>query len=150
MLLWLPKGRRNNTPVTLTSVLIIYIKTLKTDLFCLGVDMYFDQTQKVLCQVAAVYSRDLAHYLKFLMDYRLFCPKVKEALLTGTPYSGHRFRIGETIAGSRGDHYKHTQEVVHIYQLYIKTPWEHLAAVLGRLVASSLRMRSRALLIHHN
>lgn len=133
-------------------VLKVKIKASKTDPFRVGVDIYIGRSQCSLCPVTAVLTymaiRGSAPGPLFMftngcpLTRSCFVAKVKEALtLAGVDnvcYSGHSFRSGAATTAAEQGIGETTIKTLgrwrsNAYQVYIKTPRDHLAQVSRRL-----------------
>ena len=134
-------------------VVKVRIKASKTDPYLLGVDIFLGRTHKDLCPVAAILSYMLQRgpgpgsLFKFADGKPLtrprFVSRIREALsqagVNCAPYSGHSFRIGAATTAARQGIEETTIKMLgrwksSVYQLYIKTPRDQLAAVSQRMV----------------
>ena len=116
-------------------------------------DIFLGRTQKDLCPVAAILSYMLQRgpgpgpLFKFADGKPLtrprFVSRIREALsqagVNCAPYSGHSFIIGAATTAARQGIAETTIKMLgrwksSAYQLYIKTPWDQLAAVSQRMV----------------
>ena len=136
----------------------IRIKASKTDPFRQGVNVYVGRTHKALCPVSAMLAYLILAYLirrgsgpgplfrfqdgKPLTRSR-FVERIRQALtevgIDPTPYSGHSFRSGAATTAARQGIGDATIKMLgrwksSAYQLYIKTPRQHLAKISGTLV----------------
>ena len=131
------------------------LKTSKTDPFRKGVDVVVGKTGDAIFPVSAVLNYLLArgagpgplfHFKdgKPLTKAR-FVSQAREALQTagddGMSYSGHSFRSGAATAAAKAGVEDSTIKTLgrwksDIYQVYIKIPRHHLAAVSVRLAAN--------------
>ena len=132
----------------------VRIKASKTDPFRQGVLVYVGRTNQPLCPVSAL----LAYMVRrgnrpgplfIFQDGRpltrpRFVTEVRKVLLAAgidpTSYSGHSFRIGAATTAARQGVEDSTIKMLgrwksSAYQLYIKTPRDHLASISRKLVA---------------
>ena len=135
------------------SMLKVHIKASKTDPFRVGVHVAVGKVEDPLCPVTAVLDYLLTRgggegpLFRFvdgkpLTRSRLVdCVRqaLQEAGIDSKPYSGHSFRIGAATTAAKEGVGDATIKMLgrwrsNAYQLYIKTPREHLAAVSSQLV----------------
>ncbi len=139
--------------LTTPSMLKIHLKCSKTDPFGKGVDVIVGKTSNNLCPIRAVLDYLMARGPgagplfcfqngKPLTRVR-FVDQVRDALskvgIDCRPYSGHSFRSGAATAAARIGVQDSTIKMLgrwrsDAFQLYIKMPRHHLAAVAGKLV----------------
>lgn len=133
-------------------VLQVKIKASKTDPFRVGVDIFIGRSECSLCPVTAVLTymaiRGSAPGPLFIfangcpLTRSCFVARVKEALsmagVDSTCYSGHSFRSGAATTAAAQGIGETTIKMLgrwrsSAYQVYIKTPRDHLAGVTRRL-----------------
>lgn len=136
------------------STLKVRIKASKTDPFRMGVDVYVGRSGDLLCPVTAVLAYMVARgkgtgpFFRFQDGKPLtrvrFVARVRDALAKAgvdqSAYSGHSFRSGAATTAAKQGISDSTIKILgrwksSVYQLYIKTPKEHLASISRRLVA---------------
>ncbi len=131
------------------------LKSSKTDPFRKGVDIVVGRTGNRICPVAAMLGYLRARgagpgpLFRFKEGKPLtkprFVSQVRETLqargIDGSSYSGHSFRSGAATTAARAGVEDSTIKMLgrwksDAYQLYIKTPRHHLAAISTRLAAT--------------
>ncbi len=134
------------------SMLRIRLKASKTDPFRVGVDVFVGWTGSPICPVTAMLEYVLirgtrAGPLFLFKDGKLltrsrFVERVRVALdkagVDSRPFSGHSFRSGAATTAAKRGLGDSTIKLLgrwksNAYQLYIKTPREHLAAATRTL-----------------
>jgi len=134
------------------TMLRVRLKASKTDPFRVGVDVFVGLTGSPICPVTAVLEYMLMRGARpgplFLfkdgkpLTRSRFVERVRDALdragVDSRPFSGHSFRSGAATTAAKRGMGESTIKMLgrwksNAYQLYIKTPREHLAAATRTL-----------------
>ena len=137
------------------SIMLVHLKTSKTDSFRKGVDIFLGRTHNELCPIStmlaylAVRGGAAGPLFKFrnglLLTRDRLVAKLREVLsatdIRQSDYCGHSFRIGAATTAAQSDICDSTIQLLGQWEssanlLYIRTPREQLAAITRSLASA--------------